>query len=171
MLENSVTKALETALEAEKISLINYLNFAYQTKDETGKNMFLRLSMDEFEHMRILERQAGQFQKEECFFPITIEPSTIEKLVPKLPAKDLRIRGKQGIDQLVALRTALDLEDKAIKFYHSQGQVSQDLNAKTMYERLTEMEQAHYEIIRAEIDAIEKTGFWFNLREFSLEIE
>lgn len=164
-------KALETALEAEKVSLINYLNFAYQTKDETGKNMFLRLSMDEFEHMRILERQARQFQKEECFLPVTIEPSVIEKLVPKVTDKDLRIRGKQGIDQLAALRTALALEDQAIKFYRSQGQASQDWNAKTMYERLVEMEQAHYEIIQAEIDAIEKTGFWFNLREFSLEIE
>lgn len=169
--ETSVIKALETALEAEKTGLINYLNFAYQTKDETGKNMFLRLAMDEFEHMRILERQTRQFQKDECFLPVTIEPSEIEKLVPRLSDKDLRIRGKQGIDQLAALRTALDLEDQAVKFYRNQGQASQDPNAKTMYERLVEMEQAHYEILQAEIDAIEKTGFWFNLREFSLEIE
>ena len=143
MPETTVIKALETALEAEKTGLINYLNFAYQTKDETGKNMFLRLAMDEFEHMRILVRQAYSFQKEECFLPVTIEPSTIEKLVPKLTDKDLRIRGKQGIDQLAALRTALDLEDQAVKFYRNQGQTSQDLNAKTMYERLVEMEQAH----------------------------
>ena len=170
-MDTTAIKALETALEAEKIGLINYLNFAYQTKDETGKNMFLRLAMDEFEHMRILERQARRLQQEECFLPVTIEPSTIEKLVPKLPEKDLRIRGKQGIDQLAALRTALALEDQAIKFYRTQGQASQDLNAKTMYSRLVEMEQAHYEILQAEIDAIEKTGFWFNLREFSLEIE
>jgi rubrerythrin len=167
----SAIKALETALEAEKTGLINYLNFAYQTKDETGKNMFLRLAMDEFEHMRILERQAHSIQREECFLAVTIEPSAIERLVPKLQDKDLRIRGKHGIDQLAALRTALALEDQAIKFYRNQGQAGQDLNAKTMYERLVEMEQAHYEILQAEIDAIEKTGFWFNLREFSLEIE
>jgi rubrerythrin len=169
--DTAAIKALETALEAEKTGLINYLDFAYQTKDETGKNMFLRLAMDEFEHMRLLEKQAHSIQKEECWLSVTIEPSEIEKLIPKLQDKDLRIRGKQGIDQLGALRTAMDLEDQAIKFYRNQPQIGQDQNAKEMYGRLAEMEQAHYELLQAEIDAIEKTGFWFNLREFSLEIE
>ncbi|MFB0509671.1 MAG: ferritin family protein [bacterium] len=170
-MDNSVIKALATALEAEKTGLINYLNFAYQIKDETGKNMFLRLAMDEFDHMRLLEQQEYSIQKEKCFLAVTIEPSAIEKLVPKLQDKDLRIRGKQGIDQLSALKTALELEDQAIKFYRAQAQTGTDLNAKAMFERLVEMEQAHYELLQAEIDAIEKTGFWFNLREFSLEIE
>ncbi|MDH5185438.1 MAG: ferritin family protein [candidate division WOR-3 bacterium] len=170
-MDNSVIKALATALEAEKTGLINYLNFAYQIKDETGKNMFLRLAMDEFDHMRLLEQQEYSIQKEKCFLAVTIEPSAIEKLVPKLQDKDLRIRGKQGIDQLSALKTALELEDQAIKFYRAQAQTSTDLNAKAMFERLVDMEQAHYELLQAEIDAIEKTGFWFNLREFSLEIE
>jgi hypothetical protein len=40
-----------------------------------------------------------------------------------------------------------------------------------MYLRLAEMEEAHYELIQAEIDAIGNTGFWLGLREFSLEIE
>lgn len=170
-MQNETFKALETALESEKTGLINYLNFAYQTKDETGKNMFLRLAMDEFEHMRLLEQQEHSMQQKECFLPMTIEPSIIEKLAPKLQAKDIRIRGKQGIDQLAALRTALELEDQAIKFYRAQAETNPDTNAKTMFARLVEMEQAHYELLQAEIDAIEKTGFWFNLREFSLEIE
>lgn len=170
-MDRSVIKALETALEAEKTGLINYLNFAYQTRDETGKNMFLRLAMDEFEHMRLLERQAQSIQTDQCFQAVTIEPSAIEKLVPRLPDKDLRIRGKKGIDQLVALKTALALEDQAVRFYREQARISQEPNAQNMFERLVAMEQAHYELLQAEIDAIEKTGFWFNLREFSLEIE
>lgn len=170
-MDKSVIKALEFALEAEKTGLSSYLNFAYQTKDPTGKNMFLRLAMDEFDHMRLLEQQARNLQSTECFLPVTIEPSEIEKLVPKLSAKDLRIRGEHGVSELGALKTALNLEDEAIKFYRAQTKTATDENAKMMYSRLAEMEQAHYDLLQAEIDAIEKTGFWFNFREFSLEIE
>lgn len=168
---NPTIQALTIAIEAEKTGLINYLNFAYQTKDGTGKNMFLRLAMDEFDHMRILEQQQQNLSKNDCFTPVTIESSVIEKLIPKLSEKDLKIRGKAGIDQLSALKTALKLEDEAIKFYKAQAETSSDQNAQAMFERLVEMEQAHYELLQAEIDAIEKTGFWFNIREFSLEAE
>ncbi|MEO0114438.1 MAG: ferritin family protein [candidate division WOR-3 bacterium] len=164
-------KALTLAKQAEQTSLNNYLNFALETQDETGKNMFIRLAMDEFDHWRLLEQQEQNLQQNECFSKVTIEPSIIEKLVPQLSDKTIRIRGKQGIDQISALRTALDLEDQAIKFYHHQAQTVPDQNAKAMYERLAAMEQAHYELLQAEIDAIEKTGFWFNIREFSLEAE
>ena len=48
---------LRKAVEIEDNGLINYLKFARQTKDETGKNMFIRLAMDEHEHHIILEKQ------------------------------------------------------------------------------------------------------------------
>ncbi|MCX7785401.1 MAG: ferritin family protein [candidate division WOR-3 bacterium] len=164
-------KALETALEAEKQGLQTYLNFAYQTKDESGKNMFIRLASDEFEHMTILEKQKMSVAEKECWINVKIPSSEIEQLVPKIKEKTKRIRGSEGLDQLLALRTALELEDNAIKFYREQEQKSTDPKAKEMYRRLRKMEQAHYELIQAEIDYIEKTGFWFNLREFSLELE
>jgi hypothetical protein len=36
---------------------------------------------------------------------------------------------------------------------------------------LEEMEISHYNLIQAEIDSINKTGFWFSVREFTLEGE
>jgi len=164
-------KALEIAINAEKQGLRTYQEFAYKTKDESGKNMFIRLAMDEFEHMSILEKQRESIQGKECWLSVKLEKSDIEKLTPALKTKIQKIKGTEGLDQMSALRTALDLEDRAIKFYREQAQVSIDPKAKDMYERLVKMEQAHYELIQAEIDYIEKTGFWFNIREFSLEIE
>ncbi|MCX8015110.1 MAG: ferritin family protein [candidate division WOR-3 bacterium] len=164
-------KALETAINAEKTGLKTYIDFGYQTKDISGKNMFLRLAADEFEHMTILEKQRASLQEKECWLPVKIKKSDIEKLTPELKSKVKKIKGTEGLDQMSALRTALDLEDRAIKFYKEQAQLATDTIAKEMYLRLAEMEQAHYELIQAEIDYIEKTGFWFDLREFSLEIE
>jgi len=171
MAENDPIKALEIAINAEKTGLKTYLDFGYKTKDESGKNMFMRLASDEFEHMTILEKQRESIQEKECWITVKLAKSDIEKLVPEIKAKSAKIKGTEGLDQMSALRTALDLEDRAIKFYREQAQASSDPKAKDMYEQLVKMEQAHYELIQAEIDYIEKTGFWFNLREFSLEIE
>ncbi|MBS4016164.1 MAG: ferritin family protein [Candidatus Latescibacteria bacterium] len=164
-------KALELAISSEKTGLKTYLDFGYKTKDESGKNMFIRLASDEFEHMTILEKQRASLQEKECWITVKLEKSDIEKLVPEIKSKQSKIKGSEGLDQMSALRTALDMEDRAIKFYREQANLSTDSNAKEMYERLVKMEKAHYELIQAEIDYIEKTGFWFNLREFSLELE
>ncbi|MCS7258441.1 MAG: ferritin family protein [candidate division WOR-3 bacterium] len=171
MIEYDPKKALEIAINAEKTGLKTYLEFAYKTKDESGKNMFIRLALDEFEHMTILETQKESVQEKECWIPIKVEISEIEKIIPKIKEKTVRIQGTEGLDQMSALRTALDLEDRAIKFYKEQAEKSVDEKAREMFMRLCEMEKAHYELIRAEIDYIEKTGFWFNLQEFSLELE
>ncbi len=171
MAETEPIKALEIAISTEKQGLKAYLDFAYQTKDQSGKNLFIRLASDEYDHMTILEKQRESIQEKECWISVKIAKSEIEKLMPGLKSKIQKVKGTEGLDQMSALKTALDMEDRAIKFYREQEQASTDPKAKDMYQRLVVMEKAHYELIQAEIDYIEKTGFWFDLREFSLELE
>jgi rubrerythrin len=158
--------SLATALEAEKQSLRAYLRLAWDTHDASGKQMFIRLATDEFEHMRLLETwQAGQQP------PATLEPSAIERLVPHLSDKSLQIRGTSGQHQLSALNAALDLETSARTFYEEQSRKAQGEPARATFSRLAEMEAAHYALIQAEVDNIREDGFWFGLREFTLESE
>ncbi|MEO0108838.1 MAG: ferritin family protein [candidate division WOR-3 bacterium] len=164
-------KALKTAIAAEKKSLSSYLQFGLRTDDQGGKNMFIRLALDEFEHLNILERQARSLRESADWLRIEIEPSLPEMIVPRLDEKDLRIRGTRGQDQLAALHSALALERRATDFYRAQARAATDSKAQEMFQRLAAMEEAHYELIEAEIDSIRQTGFWFGLREFSLEIE
>ena len=63
------------------------------------------------------------------------------------------------------------MEKTAAEFYRAQAKAADDGKAREMYQRLAAMEEAHCELVQAEIDAIGKTGFWLGLREFSLEIE
>lgn len=164
-------RALKTAIEAEKKSLDNYLQFGLKTEDSSGKNMFLRLAADELEHWDILERQSRSLQESGDWLKLEIKPSEVEAIVPRLSDRDIRVKGTRGLDQLSALHAALALEKRAQEFYAGQARNTSDPAARAMFERLAEMEDAHYELIRAEIDAITSTGFWFGLREFSLEIE
>jgi rubrerythrin len=158
--------ALATAIEAEKQSLRNYLEFAWSTRDGSGKQMFIRLATDEFEHMRLLETWQSDVRP-----PGAIEPSVIERLIPKLSDKSLQIRGTDGQNQLSALSVALDLEKSARTFYEEQSRLAQEGPTCALFNRLAEMEAAHYALIQAEIDNIQQTGFWFGLPEFAIEVE
>ena len=111
--------ALAAALEAEKQSLRTYLRLAWDTRDASGKQMFIRLATDEFEHMRLLETWQVGLRP-----PGAIEPSVIERLVPKLSDKSLQIRGTEGQHQLSALDAALDLEKSARAFYEEQSSLA-----------------------------------------------
>jgi rubrerythrin len=166
MSDQEILTALATALEAEKQSLRTYLRLAWDTRDASGKQMFIRLATDEFGHMRLLETWQGDRRP-----PAAIELSTIEHLVPKLSDKSLQIHGTDGQHQLSALNGALDLEESARTFYEEQGRLTQDEAARRLFSRLAEMEAAHYALIQAEIDNIQQTGFWFGLPEFTLESE
>jgi rubrerythrin len=166
MTDPETLAALATAIEAEKQSLRTYLRLAWDTRDASGKQMFIRLATDEFEHMRLLETWPGDQHA-----TAAIEASTIERLVPKLSDRSLRIRGTEGQNQLSALQAALELERTAQTFYEEQARVAQEGPARSTFARLAEMEAAHYALIQAEIDSIQETGFWFGLREFTLESE
>jgi len=171
MSDPKTREALELALGAEKQSLRAYLGFARATQDPGGKDMFIRLAQDEFDHMTLLEKQTAALAEKGSCVPLPVEPSYFEKLVPRLSDKSLRIRGRAGQNQLSALRTALELENSARWFYLEQSQTVESAPARQMFARLSQMEQAHAELIQAEIDSIQETGFWFSTREFTLEGE
>jgi len=166
MTASETSAVLATAIEAEKRSLRVYLGLAWDTRDGSGKQVFIRLATDEFEHMRLLETWHGAGRP-----PGTIEASVVQLLVPQLSDKSLRIRESAGQNQLSALNTALDLERSAQAFYEEQSRKAQAEPVRAMFARLAEMEAAHYALLQAEIDSIQQTGFWFGLREFTLESE
>ena len=162
-------KALKTAIEIEDNGLLNFLRFARQTKDTTGKNMFIRLAMDEHEHRRIIEKQLTNLMEGKPLIKIEIPKSEIEQVAPTIREKQQRTRGESGLLEIDALNTALDLERKAAKFFRDQADLVDDPDAKAMFIRLAEWEDAHFDLIQAELDSIQGTGCWFGIPEFQMD--
>jgi rubrerythrin len=159
--------ALELALEAEKESLRGYLHWAFATRNPHGKDMFIRLATDEFEHLRLLERQLRESGAGDECAPVPITAGELEQLVARLPDASLRIRGEQDQGDLSALEAALESERRAEAFYVARARTPGP--AAATFGRLAEMERAHAALIQAEIDHIQATGFWFDVQEFTLE--
>ena len=165
----NVLELLKSALKAEKDALYKYLKFARDTKNMSGKDMFIRLAMDEFGHAEIIQKELDHYG--ECGETVKTEigSSDIEKLLPHISSALIKGRGDTGLSDLDALRVALDLENDAIKTYGEIYEKAEDTNIKEIAKRLLEMEEAHAELIQAEIDNIKRTGFWFDFEEISLE--
>lgn len=165
----TAVKALKTAIEIEENGLDAFLKYARQTKDVTGKNMFIRLAMDENEHRRIIEKQLNNLMEGKPLKLVEIGKSEIEEVLPKIREKQQRTRGESGLLEVDALNTALDLERKAAKFFRDQAAIVNDSEVKAMFIRLAEWEDAHFDLIQAELDSIQGTGFWFGIPEFQMD--
>lgn len=169
MPQKNQSEVLQLAIAAEEESLKRYLEFAISTREENGKNMFIRLAQDEFMHHKLLNRMLQELKDTGTCLRVKIPPTVIEKLVPRLADKSLRVKGKEGQSALDALLTALNLEINARNFYQDQAERATPKSIRAVFLRLAQMEKAHSDLIQAEIDYIQKTGFWFGFQEFTLE--
>lgn len=164
-----MAKILKTAIEVEINGLNTFQRFAEQTQDEEGKRMFLRLAEDEKEHKAILEKQLKNLSEGGSWTSIQIPTSSVEKLIPALRDKQKRTKGESGMGELDALNTALDLERKAAQFFRDKAAEVDNPEAKETFLRLAEWEDAHFELIQAELDNIKNTGLWFGMPEFRMD--
>ncbi|MBD3288967.1 rubrerythrin [candidate division KSB1 bacterium] len=162
-------KILKTAIEVEDNGLETFLKFARKTKDETGKNIFIQLALDEHNHRLILEKQLNKLMSGKKWEPVEIPKSAIEKLSPAVREKQKRTRGESGLAEVDALNVALDLERKTAKFFREQAENIGEPEAKNLFYRLAEWEDSHFDIIQAELDSINNTGFWFDIPEFRMD--
>lgn len=167
--EREAVKALKYAIRVEQTGLITYIKLARKTKDITGKNMLIGLARDEYYHMIALEKQMESLLERHQWTKVEIEESDIEKLVPKLTDYIGKIKGEKALSEEDALEVALSQEKQSIDFYKEQYEKTDNPVAKEMFKRLIEMEEAHYNLVLAQLDYIKKTGFWFGIPEFTME--
>ena len=89
-MSKTVAQVLAQAIEAEITGFTTYLECARQTKDETGKNMFITLAREELDHYEILRRQFNDAFAGKPIEPIEISQTEIVELVPKLESQELK---------------------------------------------------------------------------------
>jgi len=160
---------LSDAINLEKNGLSSYLKLARRTNNITGKNMFIQLAIDEFDHQRILEKLYAELAHQNDWPVVEMPESEFETFVPELTEKQVKIRGASGIAELEALTIASAFEQKAMNYYLEKASIVDNEKGKRFLLRLADMEKAHHTIIQAELDYITQTGFWFDIPEFRMD--
>lgn len=169
----TIEAAIKTALEFERKIHALYQASAKGAKHATAKTVFATLAQEEQGHVAYLESRLAEWQKDGHLSP--------EKLRTVLPSA-ARIRagvgrtrsqiGKQADGhraELDSLHRALAAEDETRAFYL---QMVRELPAEgqSLFSRFLDIEEGHAAIVQAEIDNVKRLGFWFDLKEFDLEL-
>jgi rubrerythrin len=165
-------QAIETAIQIEKDGLAFYAEAARQTEDPNGKRMFQSLAKDEAAHQKLFETVRESLLQEGNW----LSPEEVAALSPKsfdlppiFPAGD-EIKSTQIPErELAALQRGIEAEEAAIAFYSGQREKTDDPDGKAMYAYLIDQEEGHRTILQGEYDYLNRTGFWFDFQEFSLE--
>ncbi|MBT9175175.1 MAG: hypothetical protein DDT22_00849 [candidate division WS2 bacterium] len=170
-MNDEAVEALKLAIESEKRSLLKYLDFSIKNEDIRGKNVFIMLARDEFNHYEYLNQLLNILVTYDEYSLVTTFPSSeVEKLVPTLKKYENNNSSSLIIKEEQAINIALNLEDEAKTFYLEQYHKAKDNLVKNIWKRLADVEESHYQLLMSQTFYLKELAYWQNIKEFSLEI-
>jgi len=165
-------EAIKLAIEFEKKVTKVYEDAAGKIADPKGQQVFQQLAKEEAGHIAYLVSRLGEWQK--CGKITVEELKTIvpdkERIAAGRKRLSKSLRGKHpATTEIEYLKRALETEKSASDFYTRM--VSElPPEQQTLFARFVQIEEGHLAIVQAEIDAVQGSGFWFDMKEFDLEM-
>lgn len=158
------------AIDIEKRGHKFYSEAAYQTEDPRGRAMFLRLAQDEVRHLEWLTGHKESLEKTGQWKDVTMTGEALSlgrRVFPKSAGPRSGVKGKTR--ELEALRRGIQAEKDSMALYADLASKIDDQRGKVTFQRLAQEEENHYHLLQAEHDYLSKSGFYFDMPEFSLE--
>jgi len=143
--EKERLSALEVALNNEMREREFYLKNANRTKNPLGKKMFQQIGDDELEHYERLKQLHQKWSKQEKWpetVPLKVKDTVVKDILLEFLKKVDETKG--DLDDLEAVRTALDFEAKGAKFYAEIRDSVTNPKEKEFFDLLSKMEHEHY---------------------------
>jgi rubrerythrin len=166
---SSVKEAIKTAIQLEKDGQAFFEQAARETSNDLGKKMFHKLANDEVRHLQTFKKMFQTIADPQIWKQLMAEGSP-RKRMPYFEQKTAqRTPAEKGAGELNALQQALEVERKAITFFKETAEGTDDPEAKRIFETIAEEEEAHYDLIQAQIDSVTHSGFWFDIGEFQMD--
>lgn len=161
-----LSQAIAVALEFETKVRDHYLRAAGEIADARGRRVFAMLAQEEQRHVDYLEHCHGVW-KETRMVPdvplASLFPSGVGWVEDE--ARRLSARTEERVaspTEVEALRVALQFEQETDSFY--ERLVSQlPAEHRIFFETFLGIEDGHLALLQAQLDAVQRKGFWFDL--------
>jgi rubrerythrin len=159
--------ALEVALNNEMREREFYLKNAKRTNNLLGKKMFQQIGNEELEHYERLRQLHQRWEKQEKW------PETVPLKVKNTIVKDILLdfikkvdkSAKGDLDDLEAIRTALDFEAKGAKYYAELRDSISDSKEKQFFDLLSRIENEHYLSLKDTEEYLTDPASWYRKAE------
>ncbi len=167
MVEKGRLDALEVALTTEMREREFYLKHAQRTKNPVGKAMFQQIGDEELEHYERLKQLHGEWTKAGKWpesLPLVVNNTIIKDvLVGVLKAVDEK--AESDTNDLEAVRTAIDFEEKGTKYYADLRDQATDQKEKAFFDLLSKIEREHYLSLKEAEEYLVDPMSWFRKTE------
>ena len=169
----NLEEAIKTAIEYENRVHTIYREAGEQTSDPVGKRIFGVLAQEEKGHIDYLTHCLEQWKKSG-----TVIDTKLETVVPPrdriqagLDAMKQKVAGdkkQMSSQELELLQKAVEAEQTTSGFY-KQMVAELDEAGQRLFQRFVEIEEGHLAIVRAELDAAQGLGYWFDMPEWQFQ--
>lgn len=158
-----VLEAIKAAIQMEQDGYSFYKKAAAQTSSEMGRSIFESLANDELVHLDVFQKIFNETLEENKWDDL-VKSSKKYETVQIFP-KDLKESkgANPDVDELDALRMAMESEQAAIDYYSQILQATDDPNIKKVIDIIIDQEKNHYQILEGEFSHLSSTGYWYEL--------
>jgi rubrerythrin len=160
-------KALEVALNNESRERDFYLKHKERTTNNLGKLMFASIASDEDEHYRRILELQKKLSKEGKWpetIPLTVKGTEVKSIIKNL-VDSVDPKSKADMDDMEAVRIAIDFETKGEIFYGNLGKSVENPVEKKFYELLASIEREHRLSLEDTYEYFKDPAGWYRIKE------
>ena len=166
----NLEEAMVTALEYENKVRDHYAFAAEVCDDPKGKAFFETMTRDEQGHVEYLTAKLAEWRETG-----KLAVSVLETAIPSREwiEKGLKTltdsaKSRDYTESMERLFTALKLENEVSAYYRGLVKTIGP-DGEQMFKRFLEIEDGHTAIVQAEIDVLQRTGYFYDFMEFGMD--
>ena len=166
----TLDEAIDTALEYENNVRDMYKEAATQATEESGRKFFEKMAKEEQVHVTYLKARKKEWTEKGKLnvVPVKTATPTRDRIDEGLGQLAHKLKDYDWTLELELLRKARQMESETGSFYKRMvRELSED--GAALFSGFLAIEDAHYDLVQSQIEALEGGGFWFNTQEFTLE--
>jgi rubrerythrin len=166
----TVEQAIITAIQYESRVQKAYAGQVDRISDPAGRRIFQTLADEEQSHLDYLHHKLEQFKQTGTVAVDTLPTSipTPKQIEAASRMMQNQVAAADPTNDLQMLTRALELETQTSKFYQDMVRELPP-EGQRLFRRFVEIEQGHVAIVQAEIDALTRSGYWFDCLEIDLD--
>jgi rubrerythrin len=163
--EKDRLSALEVALNNETREREFYVKHAGRTKNALGKAMFKQIGDDELEHYHRLKELHQKWEKQQRWpetVPLKVKDTNVKNILLDF-LKKVDEKSESDADDLAAVRTAIDFEQKGAKYYAELRDSVSNPREKEFFDLMATIE--HYLSLKDTEEYLTDPASWYRKME------
>lgn len=143
------TKAMDVLKQAILLEIKGkafYESAARESKINGIRQVFETMAEEEKGHIDVLTRQLKSVGRSGKFEPASFTQMA-EDITPQILTEEIRKNAADAAYEAAAIGAAMDMEDKAVKFYGNRAQETDDPMEREMFQWLSDWEKTHLTLL------------------------